>query len=183
MLMLFSIMKREWKKNADGCSRKSVTKVSIYLSIYLSITVGLQWKKGWWHYWLAGIASSLSLSLGVLGHMCSTASSLSTLKSTIVSLTSMIGKEKTSIEKIASAIDWHQPVAESFNNWVHECSARLFLWCTCFTIPGWQLWNLVSDACTRYWSTMLSHTVEIIVGHWNQCENSIQMMYAYKFGR
>jgi hypothetical protein len=43
MLMLFSIMNREWEKNADGCSRKSVTKVSIYLSI----TVGLQWKKGW----------------------------------------------------------------------------------------------------------------------------------------
>jgi hypothetical protein len=105
------------------------------------------------------------------------------LKSTIVSLTSMIGKEKTSIEKIASAIRWHQPIAESFNKWVHECSARRFLWCTCFTIPGWQLWNLVSDACTRYWSTMLSHTVEIIVGHWNQYENSIQMMYAYKFGR
>jgi hypothetical protein len=33
----------------------------------------------------------------------------------------MIGKEKTSTEKIiASAIHWHQPVAESFNNWVYE---------------------------------------------------------------
>jgi hypothetical protein len=87
------------KKNADGCSRKSVTKVSIY-HCWFAMEEGMVTLVTGWHS-----KFSLSLSLGVLGHMCSTASSLSTLKSTIVSLTSMIGKEKTSIEKIiASAI-------------------------------------------------------------------------------